>query len=262
MVRLATYHDNEFKEGVSLTIYDEIARWEKYAFGCNELVFNRMYTWLWKGPFTPLFRTFLWCDIQLSSKLTIIGYISSYYALASSFPLTIMNYILVGWFNDSLDKFYMKSWDIFLSVIVVFNLIGNLSLALLRYRLGEKGLWPALLENFKWMLMFSIFFGGLPFHLNGAILAHMFGIDMQWGATSKEVENSNFFKEVPKIFKSFKWMYMVLVPCIGGMIYLGCFAPRGWEITEYSAVIPMAVGIISHALVPFALNPSIMVFNY
>jgi cellulose synthase/poly-beta-1,6-N-acetylglucosamine synthase-like glycosyltransferase len=29
IVRLATYHNNEFKEGVSLTIYDEIARWEK-----------------------------------------------------------------------------------------------------------------------------------------------------------------------------------------------------------------------------------------
>jgi cellulose synthase/poly-beta-1,6-N-acetylglucosamine synthase-like glycosyltransferase len=31
IVRLATYHDNEFKEGVSLTIYDELARWEKYV---------------------------------------------------------------------------------------------------------------------------------------------------------------------------------------------------------------------------------------
>jgi hypothetical protein len=29
IVRLATYHKNEFKEGVSLTIYDELARWEK-----------------------------------------------------------------------------------------------------------------------------------------------------------------------------------------------------------------------------------------
>ena len=28
-VRLASYHGDEFKEGVSLTIYDELARWEK-----------------------------------------------------------------------------------------------------------------------------------------------------------------------------------------------------------------------------------------
>ena len=38
--RLATYHHGGFQEGVSLTIYDELDRWEKYAYGCNELVFN------------------------------------------------------------------------------------------------------------------------------------------------------------------------------------------------------------------------------
>ena len=29
IIRLATYHEGEFKEGVSLSIYDEVARWEK-----------------------------------------------------------------------------------------------------------------------------------------------------------------------------------------------------------------------------------------
>jgi hypothetical protein len=77
IVRLGAYHKDEFKEGVSLHIYDELARWEKYAYGCNELVFNPIHTWLWKSPITPLFRTFLFSDMQLSSKITIIGYISS-----------------------------------------------------------------------------------------------------------------------------------------------------------------------------------------
>lgn len=40
VVRLATYHNGGFKEGVSLTVYDELTRWEKYAYGCNELVFH------------------------------------------------------------------------------------------------------------------------------------------------------------------------------------------------------------------------------
>jgi hypothetical protein len=104
--------------------------------------------------------------------------------------------------------------------------------------------------------------------------------DMQWGATAKEKVHSNFFMEIPKIFKSFKWMYLTLVPCIGGMIYLGtltslprhvllsayrflgCFAPKGWEITEIAAVVPMAMTLMSHALLPFLLNPSLMIFNY
>ena len=33
-VRYATYHGDGFQEGVSLTIYDELARWEKYSYGC------------------------------------------------------------------------------------------------------------------------------------------------------------------------------------------------------------------------------------
>lgn len=40
IVRLATYHNGGFQEGVSLSIYDELNRWEKYAYGCNELVLN------------------------------------------------------------------------------------------------------------------------------------------------------------------------------------------------------------------------------
>ncbi|KAK2740535.1 hypothetical protein FQN57_006038 [Myotisia sp. PD_48] len=262
IVRLASYHDGEFKEGVSLTIYDELTRWEKYAYGCNELVFNPIHTWLFRGPFTRLFMTFLWCDLQFSSKLTILGYISSYYALAAGFPLTILNYFLVGWFNGYLDKFYIESWRVFLGLIVVFSLLGNVSLAIIRYRLGEKGLWAALLENFKWMPMLAIFFGGVSFHLNLALLSHMFKINMEWGATAKEKVDSNFFIEVPKIFKSFKWMYAVVVPLVGGMIYLGAFAPRGWEITEVAAVVPMSTTLAFHALLPLFLNPSLMVFNY
>lgn len=38
VVRLSTYDRGEFKEGVSLTAFDELLRWEKYSYGCSELV--------------------------------------------------------------------------------------------------------------------------------------------------------------------------------------------------------------------------------
>jgi hypothetical protein len=151
---------------------------------------------------------------------------------------------------------------VFVSLIVVFNLTGNITLSILRYRLGEKGLLASLIENFKWMPMFTIFFGGLSFHLTCAILSHLLSINMQWGATAKEKENSNFFKELPKIFTRFKWMYLFIVLIVGGMIYLGNFAPRGWDIKGTTAIVPLAVTIGSHALVPILLNPSLMIFSY
>lgn len=75
--RTANYHNNEFLEGVSLTIYDEISRWEKYSYGCAEIVFHPMKRWIFKGPFTPLFRRFLFSDMIVSSKITILGYMMS-----------------------------------------------------------------------------------------------------------------------------------------------------------------------------------------
>lgn len=48
IVRLSNWADGGLKEGVSLTVYDELARWEKYAYGCNELVFNPLYQWVYK----------------------------------------------------------------------------------------------------------------------------------------------------------------------------------------------------------------------
>lgn len=263
VVRLATYHGDEFKEGVSLTVYDELSRWEKYAYGCNELVFNPIHTWLWRTPFTPLFRRLLLSNMQLSSKVTILGYIATYYALAFGLPLTLLNYFLIGWNNGYIDKFYIDSWKIFVALLVVFSGLGNFCLAVLRYRLGEKSLISALIENFKWMPMFAIFFGGISFHLFLALAAHMFSINMEWGATAKEAEKSNFFKEVPKIFKNFWMMYAFVVPCIGGMIFLATpWAPRGWDITGITATVPLAVMLASHAILPFALNPALMIFNY
>ena len=77
VTRYASYHQDEFREQVSLTIYDEISRWERYSYGDSELLFNPIWTWLWRGPFTRLFRKFLFCDMHWSSKLSIISYMTS-----------------------------------------------------------------------------------------------------------------------------------------------------------------------------------------
>lgn len=262
LVRVASYHGDGFQEGVSLTIYDEIARWQKYAYGVSEMIFHPLHRWIFKGPFTPLFYTFLGSNIMISSKISIFAYICSYFALASALMLTLLNYLLVGWFLDQLDHCYLSSWQVFVSLIAVFNLIGHISLAVLRYRTGDKGLLSSLGENFMWSPMLSVFFGGLSFHVSTALLAHLLHIDMQWGATSKEKENSNFFQEIPKILKTFKWMYIFVLLVAGGMVYLARFAPRGWTITEFTAILPLAVNLVSHALTPLVLNPSLMVFNY
>ena len=263
-IRLAAWAGEGFKEGVSLTVYDELARWEKYAYGCNELLFYPIRKWFYKGPFTPLFRRFLFSNIRFTSKVTIISYIGTYYAIGAAWIMTTANYFAIGWFNGYLDKYYVDSWKVWFSIIIVFNGLGNIALAVMRYRIGERSLLYALFENFKWTFMLAIFLGGLSLHVSQALLAHMFEIDMTWGATAKEAEFSNFFIEVPKVLKKFKFSMLFSIIGIAGMIVLAVapFVPYDWMIKDFVAILPMATVTSSHLLLPLALNPALMTFSW
>ncbi|MCJ1308482.1 hypothetical protein MMC25_002135 [Agyrium rufum] len=264
IIRLASWAGDGFKEGVSLTVYDELARWEKYAYGCNELLFHPIRFWPVRGPFTKLFRTFLFSNIRFTSKITIISYIGTYYAIGAAWILTTVNYFAIGWFNGYLDKYYIDSWKVWFSIVIVFNGLGNIALAVMRYRIGEKSFLSALFENFKWVLMLAIFLGGLSLHVSQALCAHMFEIDMSWGATSKEAEFSNFFIEVPKVLKKFKFSMSFALLGIIGMIILAkaSFVPYSWRITDFVAILPMATVTASHMLLPIVLNPALMTFSW
>ncbi|CAH0040155.1 unnamed protein product [Clonostachys solani] len=264
IIRLAAWAGEGFKEGVSLTVYDELARWEKYAYGCNELLFHPIRTWLWRGPFTPLFRRFLFSNIRFTSKITIISYIGTYYAIGAAWIMTAANYFLMGWFNGHLDKYYIDSWQVWFSIIIVFNGLGNVALAIMRYRIGERNILYSLFENFKWTLMLAIFLGGLSLHVSQALLSHMFEINMTWGATSKEAEFSNFFIEIPKVLKKFKFSMIFALIFVVGMVILAVapFVPHDWRITDFVAILPMATVAASHFLLPIALNPALMTFSW
>jgi cellulose synthase/poly-beta-1,6-N-acetylglucosamine synthase-like glycosyltransferase len=264
LIRLATWANGGFKEGVSLTVYDELARWEKYAYGCNELLFHPIRQWIYRGPFTELFRRFLRSNIRVTSKITIISYIGTYYAIGAAWIMTTANYLAIGWFNGYLDKYYIDSWKVWFSIVIVFNGLGNVALAVMRYRIGEKGFFPAVAENFKWTLMLAIFLGGLSLHVSQALLAHMFEVDMTWGATSKEAEFSNFFIEVPKVLRRFKWSMSFALLGIVAMLVLGRapFIPFSWAITDFTAILPMATVTASHLLLPIVLNPALMTFSW
>jgi len=106
--------------------------------------------------------------------------------------------------------------------------------------------------------------GGLSLHVSQAILAHFFEINMVWGATAKEVEFSNFFIEVPKVLKRFKFSMTFSILGIAGMIVLavGPFVPYDWKIKDMVAILPMATVTGSHMLLPIVLNPALMTFQW
>jgi hypothetical protein len=153
-IRWATYSNHEFQEGVSLSAEDEVNRWQKYAYGCSELLFNPIRYWPIRGPFSKqILRYFFKSDIPLHNKFSASGYMFSYYAIAVGLPLTLLNYILLGLFREDLDKAYMPSWDVILGVWVVFTAASPIALSILRFRTGTAGLLEAFLTQVRRRLL-------------------------------------------------------------------------------------------------------------
>ncbi|EIW77741.1 hypothetical protein CONPUDRAFT_62202 [Coniophora puteana RWD-64-598 SS2] len=264
IIRWATYSDGGFKEGVSLTVDDELNRWQKYSYGCSELIFNPLIAWWRLGPINKQLRVFVWSDAPIHYKFSMMAYMFSYYGISASAVLSLLNYILLG-LAISTDGYYLHSFEIFLAILVVFPGSGNLGYILLEYRLGYRGLMASLIETATWVPFFFFFFGGLSIHLTTALLAHLFSYNITWGATKKEVERSNFFIEVPRILKRFWLAFLLCFATFALIIIMSLpFVGPDWQISgDYWAVIlPLTLVAGSHILFPIVLNPYLMVFSY
>ncbi|KAK2009219.1 hypothetical protein LZ32DRAFT_430281 [Colletotrichum eremochloae] len=261
-IRYGAYTGDGFQEGVSLTVYDELARWEKYAYGCNELLFHPLRFWPTRGPFTPLFRRFVTSNIAFFRKLTILAYIGTYYAIGASWLLTLANYFITGWFNGVYDKYYLDSFATYFSIVIVFPFCGNVALGILRYRLGHQSLIGAIWNNMKWMPIFSIFLGGISLHVSKALLCHFFEINIQWGATAKEAEDCNFIEEIPKIIKNFAGTFIYTFSVTALMICGYYVFPPLWQIQSFATLFPLGVSVVSHFALPVLLNPALMKFTF
>jgi len=265
IIRWATYANGDFKEGVSLTVEDELNRWQKYAYGCNEIIFNPIIQWWRKGPISAELHHFLWGNSPLHYKIGMMSYMFSYYGIGASALLTLLNYIILG-FGLPVDGCYLASFEIWLACAAVFGITGNVGFIVLEYRLGHRSIFSSLMETIVWIPFFFFFFGGISIHLSQALLAHLFSYNITWGATKKEVERSNFFLEVPKILKRFWVAWLLCFIALAGMAILSTdLVPLEWQVpatTEWALIFPVAMVAGCHILFPIVLNPWLMIFSY
>jgi hypothetical protein len=136
----------------------------------------------------------------MATKLGMMGYLGTYFAIACSMPLSIINYFVVGWLNGDLILAYMPSWSVMLAVIVVFNGANVLAYSWFRQRVGEKNFVRALLENLKWMPFFLVFFNGISLHVLRSIGCHLLGIPVEWSSTEKEIGEQGLVRYVLRYF--------------------------------------------------------------
>jgi len=256
--RYIAYADG-FEEGVSLTPNEEINRLKKYAYGVDEIIFHPVYEWTSKGILSPLVKKFMLCShIQLHTKFSVITYIASYYALAAIPILTFIQYFLFR-YSEYWRVSVIESLSIIISCLVVYAVLIPVSNIVVMYRMNyRQNMFKLIIHEIWYGFLLGIFFSGISFHLMEALLAHMFGINMQWSMTQKEVIKKSKFNEIINTISYLKKMYIYYSICIIIIIIFWFIPDTDIQNRDLLSVVPLLLTSICHLLMPFILNPAIM----
>lgn len=264
VVRWATYSNLGYLEGVSLTPSDELNRWQKYAFGCSEIIMQPLRLWLTKGPLTPLFVKFITSDkCSLSQKITVSSYMFSYYALAMSLPFAICMFIVVGLYENETRQYIVDSFKIWLSILVIFSAAGTTARLLCFLRSRQEGFLNALKRQFVYFWPMIVFFSGLPYHILLAILAHPIEYNMTWAATQKDVQETSLLDEIKEIMDRYWDCYLVIASFLALMLLFGTrLLSQEFCIYGINLFWPGSITIAGHFFYPILLSPVFMRFNF
>lgn len=126
----------------------------------------------------------------------------------------------------------------------------------------EQGLLPALVGNLKWILLLTIFLGGVFLHISQAILCHLFSVNLERGATAKEIVDLPFTEEIAKVLRRFRKCFLFCTVSAGGMAYMSLGAPVLWRINFFTAIWPLSTVVFAHFSLPVVLNPGLMRFKW
>jgi hypothetical protein len=174
----------EYEEGVTLNVFDEVIRLEKYAYGVNEIIFNPVREWRRRGIFGATFKRYMQSDeVSTITKYNILGYMGTYYALALSPAAVIVHYL--GFFMCPYwAALTVTGENILYGCALVFAVLTPIATILLKWKMGLQ---VKVLKECAFTVVYSLFFCGISFQLLRAIMGHALGWPaMNWGATAKE----------------------------------------------------------------------------
>jgi len=164
VIRWVTYSHGGFKEGVPLTVDDEIARWQRFSFGWSYLTLNPLSAWMQLGPINEKMWAFCRSNVPLNHKITtiinLVGFckfrnlhsdIRSTHPLIDSFATymvaPLVCYLILGF---TLDLDWYRGFNVWLASKVVLPLARSMCSAIYRYRTGKGRLAASILEGLKW----------------------------------------------------------------------------------------------------------------
>ncbi|VBB18155.1 hypothetical protein YASMINEVIRUS_618 [Yasminevirus sp. GU-2018] len=262
VTRYITYCGEGFMEGVSLDVLEEISRLKKYSYGTSEIMFNPIRYWLSKGIFGNVFKRYIFSkNISLSAKYNILAYMGTYYAMAFGPILSLINFFA---YRDGLWKYLIvPSIDVLISVSIVFGILLPISTIIVEIKIHRKlkELPLVIAEEILTGIFLTVFFSGIGFHLLSSILSHLFGVNMTWSFTQKDISNRSWLDEFIHTILSLKIMFLTGFFTLG-MILMFYFFPIDYvQISDPRAYAPLLVTCCAHILQPLLLNPKLMLLD-
>jgi cellulose synthase/poly-beta-1,6-N-acetylglucosamine synthase-like glycosyltransferase len=286
--RYCAYPDCEFQEGITRTFDEEAGRHRKFALGAHELVFNSFQDMVGQGIFTPLFRTFMQCDIPSYYKIFLTAYLCSY-ASGGAYLIVFSAAALTRLFDKEEEiggtLFVFSPASIIILNFVFFYVIGyftflislvrmhaiNKNLLFAEYRSGNScsGALYLIWVKLRYCLTFQFLFynvATLTFYFLGS-MDHMLSRPNICSATNKDsihISRCEAFWEMAK-FNSGSWLIAIT---IGGLAYATVLQDQSWDVTSF----PPQSELIRHIffagpalflavmcfIVPIILNPHIL----
>lgn len=241
-----------FGEGVSLTYRDEIIKYSKFAYGASEIIFNPVREWCKKGILTKSFKNFMKSsNVPISSKIGILGYLTTYFSISSSVIFTpiagILSCFVPYWELILFDPFYAY---MFLFVVYgIFNPLVNYKLKR-QFPKKNEAEKQSLIREYICSFFFCVFYCSISFPLFFGLISHLFSINISWGSTVKSVEKDTRFNILKSIVKEEKIQFFCSFVFLIFTIFLKIYFNL-----NFVMLFPLLSLSLGHLIVPIVLNP-------
>ena len=281
--RYVAFKDCEFQEGVTRTFDEEAGRHRKFALGAHELMWNPIVEWFNRGFYSPLFWTFLKCDIPAYYKIFLTAYLQSYmsggvYLLVLTIA-TIVNLLSANFTWESIsDPGSISGFSpiaVLIVTLIIYYVVGYVCflVAMCRMHINNKdvffpeyrkhGIIYLCYKLLRYCMSFQFWFYsvmGNYFFLGG--MDHLLSRPGIVGATNKDSINISCWTAVSDLI-TFNIGSFGIALYMAVLAFLVLLKDVDWDITfprlptagAWIFAGPTIYLVIMDLIVPFLLNP-------
>ena len=202
------YPDMLFQEAVSSTINQEMSKYQRYAFGVLEMMFNNPNEWFKKGVFNKEFRNFMTSpNISFGVKASLLSWF-----------ITVISFGII-FFHTLVSFLQPVSALTSLFPILTLSMVGNTAAAfsgVMRNDDGYTSTWSVIKNIGKSLVYGTIFVGVIPYSVFRGLFSFFYSNKPTFLPTSVGTIKSKSINQALKGINKETYLYTIAVMAIAG----------------------------------------------